>query len=51
MWHLPYLYAFSFIINLFPVLGFFDNYFMRYSYVADHFQYLASEYIYFFDNA
>lgn len=27
---------------LFPVLGFFDVYFFRYSYVSDHFQYLAS---------
>jgi len=25
-----------------PVLGFFDQYFYRYSFVADHFQYLAS---------
>jgi len=31
-----------FAANLFPVLGFFDLYFMRYAYVADHFQYLAS---------
>lgn len=28
--------------SLFPVLGFFDIYPFRYSYVADHFQYLAS---------
>lgn len=28
--------------TLAPALGFFDVYFMRYSYVADHFQYLAS---------
>jgi tetratricopeptide (TPR) repeat protein len=27
---------------LFPVLGFFNVYFFRYSYVSDHFQYLAS---------
>lgn len=27
--------------NLFPVLWFFSGYFTRYSYVADHFQYLA----------
>jgi protein O-mannosyl-transferase len=31
-----------FVISLFPVLGFFDVYFFRYSFVSDHFQYLAS---------
>ena len=31
-----------FVALLFPVLGFFDVYFFRYSYVSDHFQYLAS---------
>ncbi len=30
-----------FVIALSPVLGFFDQYFYRYSFVADHFQYLA----------
>lgn len=34
-----YLY---FVITLFPALGFFDVYPMKYSFVADHFQYLAS---------
>jgi tetratricopeptide (TPR) repeat protein len=31
-----------FAIALLPVLGFFDIYYFRYSFVADHFQYLAS---------
>lgn len=31
-----------FLCSLFPALGFFNVYPMRYSYVADHFQYLAS---------
>ena len=31
-----------FSVTLFPALGFFDIYPMRYSFVADHFQYLAS---------
>jgi tetratricopeptide (TPR) repeat protein len=31
-----------FVISLFPVLGFFSVYFFRYSFVSDHFQYLAS---------
>jgi tetratricopeptide (TPR) repeat protein len=31
-----------FITALLPVLGFFDVFYFRYSYVADHFQYLAS---------
>jgi protein O-mannosyl-transferase len=31
-----------FLVSLAPVLGFFDVYFFRYSFVSDHFQYLAS---------
>ena len=31
-----------FIIALLPVLGLMDHYFLRYSFVGDHFQYLAS---------
>ena len=34
--------AACYAISLFPVLGFFDVYFFRYSFVSDHFQYLAS---------
>ncbi|HUB68756.1 MAG TPA: tetratricopeptide repeat protein [Candidatus Methylacidiphilales bacterium] len=39
----PVLFAFAyFVLALFPVLGFFNVYFFRYSFVGDHFQYLAS---------
>lgn len=31
-----------FILSLFPVLSFFNVYFFRYSFVSDHFQYLAA---------
>ncbi|MGA3172576.1 MAG: tetratricopeptide repeat protein [Chthoniobacteraceae bacterium] len=31
-----------FVVSLFPVLNFFNVYFFRYSFVGDHFQYLAS---------
>ncbi len=42
-WARPMLVALVyFLALLFPVLGFFDVYFFRYSFVADHFQYLAS---------
>jgi predicted negative regulator of RcsB-dependent stress response len=36
-------FAFAyFVIQLFPVMDFFNVYFFRYSFVGDHFQYLAS---------
>lgn len=38
----PLTAALFFAGTLFPALGFFDVYPMRYSFVADHFQYLAS---------
>jgi len=38
----PLVAVFLFAITLFPALGFFDVYPFRYSFVADHFQYLAS---------
>jgi tetratricopeptide (TPR) repeat protein len=31
-----------YVVSLFPVLGFFDVFFFRYSFVSDHFQYLSS---------
>ncbi|HVM59794.1 MAG TPA: tetratricopeptide repeat protein [Verrucomicrobiae bacterium] len=37
------LFGFAFfVVALLPVLGFFSVFYFRYSYVADHFQYLAS---------
>jgi protein O-mannosyl-transferase len=48
LWHhrkphrAPLAAALIFVGSLFPVLGFFNVYPFRYSYVADHFQYLAS---------
>lgn len=38
----PLVAALFFLATLLPALGFFNVYPMRYSYVADHFQYLAS---------
>jgi tetratricopeptide (TPR) repeat protein len=42
-WSRPVFFAAAYyVISLFPVLGFFSVYFFRYSFVSDHFQYLAS---------
>jgi tetratricopeptide (TPR) repeat protein len=42
-WARPGFFAYGcFLALLFPVLGFFSVYFFRYSFVSDHFQYLAS---------
>jgi protein O-mannosyl-transferase len=38
----PSVALFYFAGNLLPALGFFNLYYMRYSFAADHFQYLAS---------
>lgn len=38
----PFVAAAYFLVTLFPAMGIFNVYPMRYSYVADHFQYLAS---------
>ncbi len=39
----PLFFGWSyFLVSLFPVMGFFNVYFFRYSFVGDHFQYLAS---------
>ena len=41
-WARPWFLAFAFFLALlFPVMGFFNVYFFRYSFVGDHFQYLA----------
>ncbi len=41
-WRAGFVAAAFFVALLFPVLGFFNVYFFRYSFVGDHFQYLAS---------
>jgi protein O-mannosyl-transferase len=42
-WSRPLFFAAAYyVISLFPVLGFFSVFFFRYSFVSDHFQYLAS---------
>ncbi len=41
-WRGPLFAVAYHVALLFPVLGFFNVYFFRYSFVADHFQYLAS---------
>ncbi len=41
-WRAGFVVAVYFVALLFPVLGFFDVFFFRYSFVGDHFQYLAS---------
>ena len=42
-WGRPYFFAFAyFLVALSPVLGLVNHYFLRYSFVADHLQYLAS---------
>lgn len=40
-WRAPLAAWLFFCITLFPVLGFFNVYYFTYSFVADHFQYLA----------
>jgi protein O-mannosyl-transferase len=42
-WARPLCFAFTcFVVSLFPVMGFFNVYFFRFSFVGDHLQYLAT---------
>lgn len=41
-WRAVFFAAACFVISIFPVLDFFDVYYFRYSFVSDHFQYLAA---------
>jgi tetratricopeptide (TPR) repeat protein len=42
-WAKPFFFAYAFFVAaLLPVLGLLDQFFWRYSFVGDHFQYLAS---------
>jgi len=42
-WARPVLFTFAYyLVLIFPVLGFFNIFYFRYSFVSDHFQYLAS---------
>src|SRR5436309_4647436 len=42
-WSRPVFFAAAYYVDsLYPLLGFFSVYFFRYSFVSDHFQYLAS---------
>jgi len=42
-WSRPYFFALAyFLAALLPILGLVEHYFLRYSFVADHLQYLAS---------
>jgi tetratricopeptide (TPR) repeat protein len=42
-WSRPYFFALAyFLVAILPVLGLVEHYFLRYSFVADHLQYLAS---------
>lgn len=41
-WRAGFMFLALFVVLLLPVLGLVDHFFLRYSFVGDHFQYLAS---------